>query len=161
MEEFKVVHLTNRSLGKNLFNQYRLLDVYLKEHFGKDLTGKCFAVWGLTFKPQTDDTRESPAMVLISMLLAAGAKVQAYDPAGMPEAKAKLGDTVIYASDPYQAVENADALLLMTEWSEFRLPDWEVISNKLKNQVIFDGRNIYDPNEIRRMGFEYYGIGRK
>jgi UDPglucose 6-dehydrogenase len=154
MNVVKAVDLTNTLQKGIMFTK-------IKEHFGRDLTGRIFAMWGLTFKPQTDDTRESPAMVLISLLLGAGASVQAYDPAGIPEVKAKLGDTITYATDPYQACENADALLLLTEWSEFRLPDWEEISRKLKNQVIFDGRNIYDPNELRRMGFEYYGIGRR
>jgi len=154
MNVVKAVDLTNEQQKAIMFTK-------IKEHFGRDLTGRVFAIWGLTFKPQTDDTRESPAMVIISMLLAAGASVQAYDPAGIPEVKIKLGDTITYATDPYQACENADALLLITEWSEFRLPDWEEISSKLKHQVIFDGRNIYDPNELRRMGFEYYGIGRR
>ncbi|HUW92294.1 MAG TPA: UDP-glucose/GDP-mannose dehydrogenase family protein [Bacteroidales bacterium] len=154
MNVVKAVDLTNEL-------QKGIMFIKIKEHFGKDLKGRVFAMWGLTFKPQTDDTRESPAMILISLLLAAGARVQAYDPAGIPEAKAKLADAITYATDPYVACENADALLLLTEWSEFRLPDWEEISKKLKNQVIFDGRNIYDPNELRRMGFEYYGIGRR
>jgi len=154
MNVVKAVDLTNELQKGIMFTK-------IKEHFGRDLTGRVFAIWGLTFKPQTDDTRESPAMVVISMLLSAGASVQAYDPAGIPEVKIKLGDTITYATDPYQACENADALLLLTEWSEFRLPDWEEISKKLKHQVIFDGRNIYDPNELRRMGFEYYGIGRR
>lgn len=154
MNVIKAVDLTNELQKGIMFTK-------IKEHFGKDLKGMVFAIWGLTFKPQTDDTRESPAMVLISLLLKAGASVQAYDPAGIPEVKAKLGDTITYATDPYLACDNADALLLLTEWSEFRLPDWEEISSKLKHQVIFDGRNIYDPNELRRMGFEYYGIGRR
>lgn len=154
MNVVKAVDLTNEQQKGIMFTK-------IKEHFGRDLTGRIFAMWGLTFKPQTDDTRESPAMVIISLLLAAGASVQAYDPAGIPEVKNKLGDAITYATDPYLACENADALLLVTEWSEFRLPDWEEISRKLKNQVIFDGRNIYDPNELRRMGFEYYGIGRR
>jgi len=154
MNVVKAVDLTNELQKGIMFTK-------IKEHFGRDLSGRVFAMWGLTFKPQTDDTRESPAMVVISMLLSAGASVQAYDPAGIPEVKIKLGDKITYATDPYQACENADALLLLTEWSEFRLPDWEEISSKLKHQVIFDGRNIYDPNELRRMGFEYYGIGRR
>ncbi|HSO77360.1 MAG TPA: UDP-glucose/GDP-mannose dehydrogenase family protein [Bacteroidales bacterium] len=154
MNVVKAVDLTNEQQKGIMFTK-------IKEHFGRDLKGRVFAMWGLTFKPQTDDTRESPAMVIISLLLAAGASVQAYDPAGIPEVKNKLGDAITYATDPYLACENADALLLVTEWSEFRLPDWEEISRKLKHQVIFDGRNIYDPNELRRMGFEYYGIGRR
>jgi len=154
MNVIKAVDRTNE------LQKSRLLDK-IKEHFGNELGGLVFAVWGLTFKPQTDDTRESPSIVLILKLLEAGASVQVYDPAGMPEIKEKFGDKITYASDPYQAAEGADALLLMTEWAEFRLPDWEEVSGKLRNKVIFDGRNVYDPAELRKSGFEYYGIGRR
>ena len=154
MNVIKAVDVTNEQQKGIIFKK-------IKEHFGDDLKDKVFALWGLTFKPQTDDTRVSPSMVLISLLLDAGATIKAYDPAGMPEARAKLGDTITYTVDPYQAAEGADALLLMTEWSEFRLPDWEEIAKKLRHMVVFDGRNVYDPNELRRMGFEYYGIGRR
>lgn len=133
----------------------------ITEHFGQDLAGLVFAVWGLTFKPQTDDTRESPSMVIINRLLEAGARVRVYDPAGMSEVKAKLGDRITYATDPYDAAEGADALLLITEWAEFRLPDWDEVSGKLKQKVVFDGRNVFDPAELKRMGFAYYGIGRR
>jgi UDPglucose 6-dehydrogenase len=150
----KAVEYTNELQKAILFKK-------IKEHFSNNISGMTFSVWGLSFKPQTDDTRESPAMVIIRLMLEAGAKVRAYDPAGMPEAKAKLGDRVYFASDPYDAATGADALVLVTEWAEFRLPDWEEISKRLKKMVVFDGRNIYDPLELRRMGFEYYGIGRR
>lgn len=154
MNVIKAVDLTNEQQKLRLLSK-------IHEHFGDDLSGLVFAVWGLTFKPQTDDTRVSPAMVIITKLLEAGALVKAYDPAGIPEARAKLGDKIIYAEDPYHAAEGADALLLMTEWAEFRLPDWDEISVKLKQKVIFDGRNVYEPGELKRMGFKYYGIGRR
>jgi UDPglucose 6-dehydrogenase len=154
MNVIKAVDLTNEQ------QKGRLL-VKIREHFGNELSGLVFAVWGLTFKPQTDDTRESPSMTVILKLLDAGAAVKVYDPAGIPEVKEKFRDRIIYANDPYQAAEGADALLLMTEWSEFRSPDWDEVSNRLRNKVIFDGRNVYDPVDLRRMGFEYYGIGRR
>jgi UDPglucose 6-dehydrogenase len=150
----KAVEYTNELQKAILFRK-------IQEHFNNEIKGMTFSVWGLSFKPQTDDTRESPAMVIIRLMLEAGAKVRTYDPAGMPEAKAKLGDKVYFASDPYDAATGADALVLVTEWAEFRLPDWEEISKRLKKMVVFDGRNIYDPLELRRMGFEYYGIGRR
>lgn len=150
----KAVEHTNELQKIVLFNK-------IKEHFNNNIKGMTFSIWGLSFKPQTDDTREAPSMVIIKLLLESGAKVRAYDPAGMPEARARLGDSIYYASDPYDAATGADALVLVTEWAEFRLPDWEVLSKKLKSMVVFDGRNIYDPLELRRMGFEYYGIGRK
>ena len=154
MNVIKAVDLTNE------LQKSRLLDK-IKEYFGNKLEGLVFAVWGLTFKPQTDDTRKSPSIVLMLKLLEAGASVQVYDPAGMPEIKEKFGDRITYANDPYLAAEGADAVLLMTEWAEFRLPDWEEVSGKLRNKVIFDGRNVYDPAELRKIGFEYYGIGRR
>lgn len=154
MNLIKAVELTNEQ------QKGRLL-VKIKEHFGNELTGLVFAVWGLTFKPQTDDTRESPSMTVILKLLEAGATVKVYDPAGMSEVKEKLGDRITYANDPYQAAEGADALLLVTEWAEFRSPDWDEVASRLRNKVIFDGRNVYDPSDLKRMGFEYYGIGRR
>ncbi|MCU0378234.1 MAG: UDP-glucose/GDP-mannose dehydrogenase family protein [Bacteroidales bacterium] len=154
MNVIKAVDLANEQ------QKLRLLEKVIG-HFGHDLQGLVFAVWGLTFKPQTDDTRESPSLVIINRLLESGAHVKVYDPAGIPEVKAKLGDRVTYASDPYNAAEDADALLLVTEWAEFRLPDWDEVSDKLKQKVIFDGRNVFDPAELKRMGFVYYGIGRR
>jgi len=150
----KAVDYTNELQKTMLFRK-------INEHFNKNLKDLTFSVWGLSFKPQTDDTRESPAMVIIRLLIEAGAKVRVYDPAGMPEAKAKLGNSIYFATDPYDAAYGADALVLVTEWAEFRLPDWEEIGKRLKRMVVFDGRNIYDPLELRRMGFEYYGIGRR
>jgi len=130
-------------------------------HFGKTLAGKTFGIWGLSFKPKTDDMREAPSVVIINNLLALGAKVIAYDPVAMEEAKHQLGDTITYAQDQYEVLNNADALLLVTEWPEFRLPNFEIMKKRMKDKVIFDGRNQYDADEVRGHGFAYYSIGVK
>ncbi len=133
----------------------------IKSHFG-DIKGKHFAMWGLSFKPQTDDMREAPSLVIIDQILAAGGTVSAYDPVAMEEAKhLHLGDKITYAADEYDALENADALLLVTEWAEFRVPDWNKVKSSLNSAVIFDGRNLYDRERLRESGFTYYGIGVK
>jgi UDPglucose 6-dehydrogenase len=133
----------------------------IKKHFGNNLKNKTFAVWGLAFKPQTDDIREASAIILIESLLKEGAIVKAYDPAAMAETRKILGDKIIYATDQFETLQDADALALMTEWAEFRIPDLGKMSQLMKGKVIFDGRNIYDPSGIRDAGFEYYGIGRR
>ena len=130
-------------------------------HFNGELTGKTFAVWGLSFKPKTDDMREAPSLVIIQKLLEQGAKVKAYDPVAMAEAKHTLGDTIEYGKDEYETLIDADALLLVTEWPEFRSPNFAVVSKLMKEKVIFDGRNIYDAKELDERGFAYYGIGTK
>ena len=117
-------------------------------------------MWGLSFKPNTDDMREAPSLVLIDKILAAGGEVVAYDPVAMEETKHMIGDKISYVEDPYDALDNADALLLVTEWSEFKLPNYDTLAEKLKNKLIFDGRNIYDKEEMSELGFEYYSIGR-
>lgn len=140
--------------------QKHVLVQKVKQHFGEDLSGKTFALWGLSFKPNTDDMREAPAIVIIDELLAAGAKVKGYDPIAMKEARhIYVGDKITYAKDAYDACVDADALLLITEWSEFRIPSWEAIGKLLKNKVVFDGRNIYDKKYLEELGFEHYGIG--
>lgn len=131
----------------------------VESHFGKDLTGLTFAVWGLSFKPKTDDMREAPSIVIINALLAAGAKVKAYDPIAIEEAKHDLKDTITYSKDGYDALIDADALLLVTEWPEFRIPNFEVMERLMNQKVVFDGRNIYDKKELNTLGFDYYGIG--
>lgn len=137
----------------------------VKENLGDDLSGKTFAVWGLSFKPQTDDMREAPSIIIINGLLAAGAKVVAYDPVAMEEAKnpKRLGEPegLTYATSQYDALNQADALLLITEWHQFRYPDFDKIKSLLKTPIIFDGRNQYDPEQLKQKGFTYYGIGRK
>lgn len=139
--------------------QKEVMFTKLKKHFG-DLKGKHFAMWGLSFKPQTDDMREAPSLVIIDQILKAGGTVTAYDPVAMEEAKhLHLGDSIGYAVDEYDALEGADALLLVTEWAEFRVPDWNVVKSKLSAPVVFDGRNLYDGNRLRSEGFTYFGIG--
>ena len=140
--------------------QKHLLVEMVQKHFGKDLKGKRFAVWGLAFKPNTDDMREAPAVVVIEGLLAAGAKVTAYDPEAIAECKKHhLGDRIDYSDVPMAALDGADALVLVTEWNEFRRPDFEAVKTAMKSPVVFDGRNIYSRATLERLGFTYHGIG--
>jgi UDPglucose 6-dehydrogenase len=128
--------------------------------FGNDLNGMTFGIWGLSFKPNTDDLREAPALVIIEQLLKLGANVKGYDPVAMTEAEhLYLGNSITYAKDVYDACIDADALLLITEWSEFRLPSWEVLSKLMKQKVVFDGRNLYERKYLEDLGFVYHGIG--
>lgn len=131
----------------------------MEERFGADLKGKTIAVWGLSFKPKTDDMREAPSLVVIESLLEAGCKVKAYDPVAMPEAKRMIGDKIEFCQNQYDALEGSDFLAIITEWSEFRSPDFVRVGSMLNQRIIFDGRNIYDPVEMRELGFEYHGIG--
>jgi len=133
----------------------------LAKHFNHELEGKTFALWGLSFKPNTDDMREAPSLVFIEKMLAEGAKIKAYDPVAINEAKRRIGDKITYTNDIYEALEDAEALVVITEWSEFRMPNFKKMEKILKNKVIIDGRNIYDPKEIKEMGWIYYSIGRK
>ncbi len=137
-----------------------LLVEKVKRHFGEDLHGRLFAVWGLAFKPRTDDMRDAPAITVIESLLQAGAKVRAFDPEAMAEAKKIFGDRIEYARRNYDALQGASALLILTEWNEFRRPDFNRIKRLLAEPVIFDGRNIYDPQDLKKLGFQYYSIGR-
>jgi UDPglucose 6-dehydrogenase len=143
------------------YRQKSVLAAKIKQHFGDNLAGKKFAMWGLAFKPKTDDMREAPSLVIIDHMLKAGATVVAYDPVAMDEARRIIGDRIGYAKDEYEACIDADALIVVTEWSEFRLPNFKVLGKLLKNKVIFDGRNIYDPDEMSELKFSYYSIGRK
>jgi len=154
MEVLKSVEVVNEKQKSVLVNK-------VHSHYGSDLKGLTFAVWGLAFKPKTDDMREAPSVVIINALLEAGAKIKAYDPVAMEEAKHQLGDTVTYSKDEYDALIDVDGLLVVTEWSEFRIPNLDVIGKLLKNKVIFDGRNIYNKEELESHGFDYYGIGIK
>jgi len=130
-------------------------------HFKGDIKGKKFAIWGLAFKPNTDDMREAPSIVIINKLLELGAKVKAYDPAAMENAKFYFGNSIEYSETDYEALNEADALAILTEWNEFRNPDFNKIKTLLKNPVIFDGRNVYDIEKMRELNFYYYSIGRK
>ena len=127
--------------------------------FGKNLSGKIFALWGLSFKPKTNDMREAPSITVINYLLQKGAKIRAYDPKAQESAKSIFGDRIEYGVDSYSILKNADALILVTEWNEFKNPDFKKIKSSLKNPIIFDGRNQYDKNILKNMGFEYFHIG--
>jgi UDPglucose 6-dehydrogenase len=141
-------------------SQKRVLVDRIQKRFGKDLRGKRFAVWGLSFKPNTDDMREAPSVVVIRGLLDAGAEITAYDPEAAEECKRHyLGDRIDYAEAPMAALQGADALVLVTEWNEFRRPDFEAVKAALRTPVIFDGRNIYPRSTLEKLGFEYFGIG--
>ena len=141
-------------------NQKSVLFEKLMKQFNGDLQGKTVALWGLAFKPETDDMREAPALVLIDKLLKAGCKVRAYDPAAVQECKRRIGDTIYYACDMYDAVLDADVFMLVTEWKEFRLPSWAVIKKTMSRQIVLDGRNIYDKKEMEELGFIYHCIGK-
>ncbi|MBI3520579.1 MAG: UDP-glucose/GDP-mannose dehydrogenase family protein [Bacteroidetes bacterium] len=152
MRILNAVENVNESQKEVLFDK-------VKKHFNGDLKGKKFALWGLSFKPKTDDMREAPSLVIIEKLLKEGASVIAYDPVAMNEAKHTLKDTIEYATDMYDTLNGADALLIVTEWPEFRVPDFEEINKRLKQKALFDGRNIFDPQDMKKMGYSYYCIG--
>ena len=140
--------------------QRKLFVEKVLKHFDNDVNGKTFAVWGLAFKPKTDDMREAPAITIINMLLEKGAKIQAYDPKAIESAKFHFADKITYAKNSYEALNDADALLLLTEWNEFRRPDFDRIKSTLKTPLVFDGRNQYDAKRMRERGFTYYSIGK-
>ena len=140
--------------------QKRVVFEKLKKVFKDDLKGKTIAIWGLAFKPETDDMREATSLVTISLLLEAGCKVRVFDPVAMNECKRRIGDKVEYAKDMYDAVLDADAMLMLTEWKQFRLPSWGVMKKTMKNALVIDGRNIYDKEELEEYGFEYHCIGK-
>ncbi len=142
-------------------SQKHVLFAKVARHYGGKLAGRHFAMWGLSFKPETNDMREAPSLVICEQLLAAGASVTAYDPVAIDESKHMIGDKIAYASDAYAALQGADALLLVTEWREFRVPDWDRVKTALKQPIVFDGRNIYSGRELRAQGFQYAGIGVK
>lgn len=141
-------------------NQKFVLIPKILKHFSEDIKGKTIAVWGLAFKPKTDDMREAPSINIIQELLKHGASVKAYDPVAEEQARNIFGDSIVYCKKNYDCLDKADALVLVTEWDEFRRPDWEKMKELMNNPVIFDGRNIYDPLRIREKGFIYYSIGR-
>ena len=124
------------------------------------MSGKTVGLWGLSFKPETDDMREAPSLVLIDLLIKAGARVRVYDPVAMDECRRRIGETVTYATDMYDAAEGCDALMLVTEWKEFRMPNVDTLLHKMRGRLILDGRNILDSEELHQAGFEYHCIGR-
>lgn len=143
------------------YRQKSVLVSKIKSHFGNNLKGLKFAMWGLAFKPKTDDMREAPSLVIIDALLKEGASVTAYDPVAMEEAQRFLGDKITYCKDQYEACIDSDALIIVTEWPEFRMPNFRVIEKLMKSKTIFDGRNIYEPEEMADINFNYYSIGRR
>jgi len=153
MKVLKAVEEVNEIQKSILFDK-------LLKHFGGDLKGKRIALWGLAFKPETDDMREAPALVLIDKILESGAMVKAYDPVAVTECRRRVRDLVEYATGMYDAVLDADALLLVTEWKEFRVPNWGVVKRTMKEPIVFDGRNIYDKKELQEAGFIYHCIGK-
>ncbi|MBL0153665.1 MAG: UDP-glucose/GDP-mannose dehydrogenase family protein [Chitinophagaceae bacterium] len=150
----KAVEAVNQDQKMVLFNK-------MSNYYGGDLAGKTVAVWGLSFKPQTDDMREAPSVVIINQLLEAGAKVKAYDPVAIKEAKHHFGETISYYEDQYEALIDADCLAIITEWPEFKFPNFKIIKKLLNEPAVFDGRNIYDKTEMARHGFDYACIGVK
>lgn len=155
--DFKILKAV---MDVNGFQKTKLIPS-IKKHFKNDLKGKVFALWGLSFKPHTDDIREAPSLYNIEELLQAGAIVKAHDPESMENVKAILGSKIQYCETPYEAAQGADAIFIATEWPEFRTPDFEKLSSILKNKVIFDGRNLYDVQAMKELGYTYYSIGRK
>lgn len=153
MKVLKAVEEVNEKQKSVLFNK-------LEAYYGGLLRGKTIALWGLAFKAETDDMREATSLVTINKLIEAGCTVRVFDPVAMAECKRRMGDAVVYARDIYDAALGADALLLLTEWKQFRLPSWEVVRRSMNVPVVFDGRNIYDPEEMKHYGFEYFSIGR-
>lgn len=153
MKVLKAVEEVNESQKSLLFTK-------LSKHYNNNLKDKTISIWGLAFKPETDDMREATSLVMIKNLIKAGCTVKVYDPVAMNECKRRIGDKVIYASDMYDATLNSDALLLLTEWKQFRLPSWEVIKKAMHHPLILDGRNIYDKEEMKSLGFDYMCIGK-
>lgn len=153
LELLKAVESVNENQKKVMFRK-------ITAHFGEDLRGKHFALWGLAFKPLTDDMREAPSLVLIESLLHAGASVRAFDPVAMEECRRRIGDRIGYADNMYDALTDADALIVVTEWPEFKIPKFTFVEKRLRQKIIFDGRNIYSPEQMREFGYIYYGIGR-
>lgn len=153
LEVLKAVELVNENQKSVVFNK-------INDYFEGMLKGKTIALWGLSFKPNTDDMREAPSLVIIEKLLASGCKVQAYDPVAMEEARHKIGESIAYCKNQYDALQNADILVVVTEWQMFRMPDFSKVTSLLKNRVIVDGRNIFDPEEMKELGYTYYSIGR-
>ncbi len=152
-------HILDSVMRVNETQKTKLIPV-IKNHFNNDLAGKTIGIWGLAFKPYTDDIREAPALYNIEHLLELGCKINVYDPEAMPNVKEILGDSVTFSKNPYEAIENADALLIVTEWPQFRTPDFERMESLLKNKVIFDGRNLYEMAQMKELGYTYYSIGR-
>jgi UDPglucose 6-dehydrogenase len=155
--DFDILHAVMRINEK----QKTILIPKVKKYFNNDLKGKHIAIWGLAFKPDTDDIREAPALYIIDELLAAGASVSAFDPEAMGNVKAKFGKKINFSETQYEVLKDADALVICTEWAAFRNPDFDQMSDLLKSKVIFDGRNLFGTDQMKKLGYSYYSIGRK
>ena len=153
-------HILDSVMRVNELQKTKLMPL-IENHFNNELAGKTIGIWGLAFKPYTDDIREAPALYNIEALLALGCKVRVYDPEAMKNVKEVIGDVVEYAKNPYEAIDGADALLIVTEWPQFRTPDFEKMDSLLKNKVIFDGRNLYELPQMQELGYTYYSVGRQ
>lgn len=153
MEVLEAVERVNERQKEVLFTK-------IMKHYGGHIRGKHFGMWGLSFKPATDDMREAPSLVLIDKLLEAGATVCAFDPVAMDEARRRIGDRIGYARNMYEALQGADAMIVVTEWQEFKVPKFTYIEKALREKIIFDGRNIYSPDQMKEFGYVYYGIGK-
>jgi UDPglucose 6-dehydrogenase len=153
-------HILDSVMRVNELQKTKLMPL-IENHFNNDLAGKTIGIWGLAFKPYTDDIREAPALYNIEALLALGCKVRVYDPEAMKNVKELIGDAVEYSKNPYDAIDGADALLIVTEWPQFRTPDFEKMDDLLKNKVIFDGRNLYELPQMQELGYTYYSVGRQ
>jgi UDPglucose 6-dehydrogenase len=154
----RTAHIAAAALAVNESQKVRLADK-IAAHFGGSVKGRTIAVWGLAFKPGTDDVREAASLAVIERLLTGGARVRAHDPRAIESARRVLGGSATFARTPYEALDGADALALLTEWPEYHAPDWDDVKARLVRPVVFDGRNIYDPAELRAAGFKYFGIG--
>jgi UDPglucose 6-dehydrogenase len=154
LEILKAVELVNDK-------QKLVLPAKIKDHYGDKLPGKKLGLWGLSFKPHTDDMREAPSLKIIEALLSEGVEVKAYDPVALEEARKKLGDSIEFCDDKYEALIDTDGLVVITEWPEFRVLNYKVLKKLMRERVIFDGRNIYEPEEMKEFGFTYYSIGRQ
>lgn len=152
LDVLKAVENVNENQKQILFNKFT-------KHFKGNVKDKTIAFWGLAFKPGTDDMREAPSLVLIELLLEAGCKIKAFDPVSMPECERKIGNKITYCNNMYEAAKDVDAIFLLTEWGDFSIPRWEEIGNNINNKLIFDGRNLYNKDDIEKIGFIYYGIG--
>jgi len=141
-------------------DQKSILSTRIKKYFGESIANKTIGIWGLAFKPNTDDIREAPSLTIINELLAAGAKVKAFDPEAMDNVKEILGNKITFCENQYEAIEDADALAVVTEWNVFRTPDYDKIKSNLREPVVFDGRNVFDPTHMKELGFIYSSIGR-
>jgi UDPglucose 6-dehydrogenase len=160
-EELGIDSRVMRAVDETNEHQKQVAIEKIRSHFGGNVRGKTVAVWGLAFKPRTDDIREAPALVLIDWLLSQGAVVRVHDPEAMENVRRQYGEKLQYAAKPMDALEGADALAIMTEWGDYQRPEFKEMASRMRSPVIFDGRNLYEPTKMRQLGFTYHSIGRR